>query len=290
MFRGSAHSRPVVLLSGIIFLAFFAARLAAAPRAELWPRWQQHDPASTRRVDHSQWSAFLAAYVVHTHASGINRVRYGAVTATDRQNLRGYLERLQSVPVSHLNREEQLAYWINLYNATTLDIVLEHFPVRSIRDISLSSGFLSTLLGTGPWQTPVLRVEGQQVSLDDIEHRILRPIWRDNRIHYAVNCASLGCPNLPGEAFTAKNAERLLNDGARNYINHPRGVSLEHGDLRVSQIYNWFQEDFQGSEAGVLAHLRQHAEPALREQLDSHSGSISYHYDWSLNDVGSSGM
>lgn len=285
MLSNGFHSRVTLILHGMLFLTLFATSLEAAPRADLWPRWQQYDPASTQRVDHSTWQAFLEAYVVDPHPSGISRVRYGAVAVGDKQRLRKYLEQMQAITVSYLNRQEQLAYWINLYNATTLNIVLEHFPVQSIRDINVSSGFLSKLFGAGPWQAPLLTIEGQPLSLDDIEHRILRPIWRDNRIHYAVNCASLGCPNLQREAFTGSNTERLLNDGARAYINHPRGVSLHNGDLQVSQIYNWFQEDFEGSEQGVLTHLRQHAEPALRQRLEEHAGDISYNYDWSLNDA-----
>ena len=80
-----------------------------------------------------------------------------------------------------------------------------------------------------------------------------------------------------------------MNDGARDYINHPRGVSLKKGDLGLSQIYNWFQEDFAGDERGVLAHLRLYAEPALKKQLDNHEGDIGYGYDWSLNDAARSG-
>lgn len=262
---------------------FLAGTAAAAPQADLWPRWQQHDPAATASIDHTKWEAFLQAFVMPGHPSGINRVRYEDAARTERQELRAYIERLQAVPISRFNRAEQLAYWINLYNAATVNLVLEHFPVASIRDINPSSGFLSGLFGGGPWQRKLLEVESEEISLDDIEHRILRPIWRDNRIHYGVNCASLGCPNLQPEAFTADNAFRLLNEGARAYVNHPRGVSFQDGTLRLSSIYDWFQEDFGGSTRGVLAHLIQYAEPELRERLAGYEGSISYDYDWSLN-------
>jgi hypothetical protein len=275
-----------ILFSAMTFLTFFAADVGAAPRAELWRRWQQHDAADTRTIDHSEWGAFLQAYVVDKHPSGINRVRYNVVTASDRQRLQEYLEQMRAIPISHFNRQEQLAYWINLYNAVTLNLVLEHFPVESIRDINLSRGFLSGLFAGGPWQAKILTVEAETISLDDIEHRILRPIWRDSRIHYAVNCASLGCPNLQTEAFTAENMERLLNEAARAYVNHPRGASIRNGELVLSKIYDWFEEDFGDGTHGVLAHLRQHTEPALRRQLKDYEGSISYDYDWSLNDAG----
>lgn len=94
------------------------------------------------------------------------------------------------------------------------------------------------------------------MSLDDIEHRILRPIWQDNRIHYALNCASLGCPNLAPVAYTAANTEALLERGAREYVNHPRGVSFEHGALVVSSLYLWFKADFGGGKDGIMRHIR----------------------------------
>lgn len=254
----------------------------AAPAAELWPRWQKHDPASTRTIDHSVWQGFLEKYVA-AHPSGVNRFRYGDVAKEDRSALDGYIARLEKLPISGYGRDAQRAYWINLYNALTVKVVLEHFPVKSIKDINLSSGLFGGLFGGGPWKAKLATVEGEKVSLDDIEHRILRPIWQDNRIHYAVNCASIGCPNLQPEAFTAQNAEQLLDRGATEYVNHPRGVAFADGRLRVSSIYDWFQADFGGSSQTVVRHLQKYAKPALRKQLESYSGSLDYHYDWSLN-------
>jgi len=120
------------------------------------------------------------------------------------------------------------------------------------------------------------------VSLDDIEHRILRPIWQDPRVHYAVNCASMGCPNLQPTAFTAANAEELLDRGAREYTSHPRGANLSNGRLTLSSIYDWFSEDF-GGEEGVLDHIASFADPATARQLAEYGGRIRYDYDWSLN-------
>ena len=173
----------------------------AAPEAELWPRWQKHDPASTRTIDHSPWLAFLGKHVAAEHPSGVNRLRYGDVTKTDKGALDGYIARLEKLPISDYGRNAQKAYWINLYNALTVKVVLDHFPVKSIKDINLSSGLFGGLFGGGPWKAKLATVEGGKVSLDDIEHRILRPIWRDNRVHYAVNCASIGCPNLQPRAL-----------------------------------------------------------------------------------------
>ena len=272
VFRGPA-------LAGLL-LAGAAGMLAAAPKADLWERWLAHDPAGTERVDHQPWDRFLKSYVVADHPSGIHKVRYAAVSPPDRRLLQDYLDSLQSVAVSRLNRAEQQAYWINLYNALTVELILDHYPVASITRINPTRA----LLTRGPWDAKLLRIEDTEVSLNDVEHRILRPIWRDPRVHYAVNCASLGCPNLQPEAYTAGNTERLLERGAREYVNHPRGARLERGRLVVSSIYNWFQEDFDGSPQGVLRHLATYAEPALLEALRGQERRISYDYDWALNE------
>lgn len=252
---------------------------AAAPKPDLWARWERHDPSAAARIDYDGWTAFLDKYLVSDHPSGVNRVRYGSVSPEDRLNLGGFLNRLQQVIVTGLNRQEQRAFWINLYNALAVKIVLDHYPVKSIQDIDIS-GFLKN----GPWKAKLLKIEGEEVSLDDIEHRILRPIWKDNRIHYAVNCASIGCPNLQPVPFTSENTDRLLEKGAREYINHPRGARFEgNGRLVVSSIYDWFQEDFEGSRQGVIRHLIRYAEAPLANRLKTFSGDAAYEYDWSLN-------
>jgi hypothetical protein len=207
-------------------------------------------------------------------------LRYGDVTPEDRRRLEAYLDELESVAVSGLNRDEQEAYWINLYNALTVKVILDHYPVSSITKIDLSSGLFSR----GPWDAKLVEIEGESVSLNDVEHRILRPIWKDPRIHYAVNCASLGCPNLQSRVYTSSNLEELLEKGAREYVNHPRGASFEGRRLVLSSIYDWFQEDFGGTEDGVLRHLRRYADPELNGKLANYSGRISYEYDWSLNE------
>ncbi|MDT8443544.1 MAG: DUF547 domain-containing protein [Desulfuromonadales bacterium] len=268
----------LLIILALIFTAPVPAN--AAPSVDLWPRWQTFDATSTVTIDHSAWADFLGRYLITKHPSGINRVRYAAVTPEDKKALQNYLDRMQATPVSTLNRQEQKAYWINLYNALTVKIILDHYPVKSIRDIDISPGWFSD----GPWDAKLLTIEGENLSLNDIEHRILRPIWQDNRIHYAVNCASLGCPNLQPQPFTAKNLEELLEQAARGYINHPRGVRVDGEKIVVSSIFDWFQVDFGGSQAGVLEHLRQYADPALSERLKGRSAIDDYDYDWQLND------
>jgi hypothetical protein len=260
-------------------LAITITETHAAPRADLWPRWEKHDAASTQRIDHGAWNAFLKRYLVAPHPSGINRVRYASVAPEDRKALRSYLDKLQSVSISSYNRAEQRACWINLYNALTIDVVLSHYPVESIRDIGISPGLFSR----GPWDAKLLVIEDEKLSLNDIEHRILRPIWRDPRLHYAVNCASLGCPNLQPEAYTAENTETLLEKGAREYINHPRGLAIRNGRLTVSSIYDWFKEDFGVNREALMQHWLRYADKNLVEALKNHRGGVSHSYDWSLN-------
>jgi hypothetical protein len=235
---------------------------AAAPSPDLWPRWQANQPASTLTIDHSPWDKLLKKYLVTNHPSGINRFRYRDVSPEDRKSLAEYLGHMQQVMVSSLNQKEQQVYWINLYNALTVQVILDHYPVKSIMDINISPGLFSR----GPWDAKLLKIEGEEVSLNDIEHRILRPIHHDNRLHYALNCASLGCPNLQPTAYTTANLEHLLVQGATEYINHPRGVREVDGKLQVSSIYKWFQVDFGDSEQGVIRHLLQYLDQARKTQ------------------------
>lgn len=257
-----------------------ATATLAAPSADLWPRWSEHDPASEATIDHGAWTRWLERFR-QVDQAGVARVDYAAAKRAGRSALGDYIDRLAAVAISDYNRDQQFAYWINLYNALTVDVVLEHYPVASIRDIDISPGLFSD----GPWGAELVAVEGVALTLDDIEHRILRPIWEDPRIHYAVNCASVGCPDLRGRAFTAAQADAMLTAGARDYINDPRGAAVVEGELVVSSIYEWFQADFGGTEQGVIDHLRRYAEPGLGERLAGRTGYDDDRYDWSLNDV-----
>jgi len=276
----STKALPLVIL--LLLLVFISGPAAAygAPAAKLWPRWLSHNADSRILVDHADWNLILQHYVDANHPSGINRFKYSSVSPEDRQGLKDYLRKMQEVHVSDLNRNEQKAYWINLYNALTVAVILDHYPVQSIRDIDISPGIFSN----GPWDAELLTIEGEKLSLNDIEHRILRPVWQDNRIHYAVNCASLGCPNLQPVAFTSQNLEMLLEKTARDFINHPRGVAFLADRLRVSSIYFWFQADFGGSEKGIIKHLRLYLSPENLKKLDGVQKKMSQQYDWNLNE------
>ncbi|GGJ01681.1 DUF547 domain-containing protein [Neoroseomonas lacus] len=218
---------------------------------------------------------------------GIARVDYAAWKG-DRNalaSLHAWIAGAATSQPSAMPRAEAFAFWTNLYNALTLSVVLDRYPVGSIRDIHSTGVPFDPRQFFGPWRTRLVTVEGRRMSLDDIEHGTMRPTYRDPRLHYAVNCASLGCPNLRPRAWRAATLEADLDEAARAYINHPRGVGvLSDGRLRVSSIYHWFREDFGDSEAGVLAHLARYAAPALAARL--HGARIAGHdYDWTLNDV-----
>ena len=270
----------MALLLAVCMIGIGPWPLAAAPKAVLWERWSAHDSASTNSIDHSAYADFLARNVT-TGSDGVNLIPYGRVTPADRSILDRYIEDLSALPISRYARAEQMAYWINLYNALTLQVVLEHYPVRSIRDIDISPGLFSS----GPWGKKLLMIEGETVSLDDIEHQILRPIWKDPRIHYAVNCASIGCPNLQPEPFAAETLDRQLDDAAKDFVNHPRGVEISEGRIRTSSIYAWFEEDFGGNDRGVIAHLKAFARPALAMKLERLDAIDDHDYDWRLNDA-----
>ncbi len=270
------------IFTSLLFLTLFACfppGLSAAPKSELWRYWQDHNAASGRRIDHTRWGLFLNRYLDTLHPSGIYRLKYAAVTERDKAVLGKYLSDLATVRVTQLNRSEQLAFWVNLYNALTVQVVLDHFPVSSIRAIDISPG----LFRRGPWDAKLIRIEGLHLSLNDIEHRILRPIWQDPRLHYVLNCASLGCPNLPEAPVSAGNSEELLEQSAQRFINHARGVHFTAGRLTLSSIYDWYKEDFGNSRGELIKHLQGYAHPDLANKLKKYRGSVNYRYDWQLN-------
>lgn len=271
--------RTLLLFSVVaisIAVTLFQSPALAAPGDDLWDFWDESNAASQLVVDHSRWTAFLGKYV-HASDSGINTFAYSSVVPADHDALQAYIARLASTDPRRLRKDEQLAYWINLYNALTVDVVLNNPKDKSIKKMGRG------LFSSGPWDDELVSIVGESLTLNDIEHRILRPIWQDHRIHYAVNCASVGCPNLATQAYTADNVNQLLSDGERDYVNHHRGVHFdEDGRLTLSKIYQWYGSDFANDERGVLDYLGQHHE-VLATELAAYSGDVRYNYDWSLN-------
>jgi len=229
----------------------------------------------------------LGRYLV-AGQDGVARVRYAAwkANAADRAALEAWITAAQALRPSAMPRAEAYAFWANLYNAVTLKVILDHHPVRSIRDIRSTGVPFDPRQFNGPWRTRLVTVEGRAMSLDDIEHGTMRPTFRDPRVHYAVNCASIGCPNLRPRAWRAATLEAELEDAARAFVNHPRGAAFRpDGGLRVSSIYRWFREDFGNSDQGVIEHLRRYANADLAPRLASVTRVAEDAYDWSLNDA-----
>lgn len=267
----------VVVVGAALFSGM--AKANAAPADD----FSKSAKGSAVTVDHSAWDKLLKSFVV-PGSDGVNRIAYAKFKSTSHAELKRYIAVLEAVDVDGLDRPEQFAFWSNLYNAKTIDVILDKYPVKSIKDINLGGGLLTLVTG-GPWKAKIMKVKGRELSLDDIEHGILRPVFKDPRVHYAVNCASFGCPNLADEALTGAKLEAQLDAGAKAYVNHPRGVRVEGGKVKASSIYSWFQADFGGSEKGVLDHLRKYAAPELKAKLDAATGIADYDYDWSLNDA-----
>ena len=255
----------------------WAVSLLAAPSAQLVSDfWLQNNPQSVKTIDNTAWAEFLKKYV-STNKEGVNVIDYGKVTGADKIKLNKYIKQLEHTKITDYNRCVQLAYWINLYNAATVKLVLDHYPVESIRDIRKG------LLGSGgPWQEKLLVVEGKRLSLNDIEHGILRPIYKSPLIHYAVNCASFSCPNLAKKPYSCEEGAAMLEQAAKDYVNSPRGVGIAPTGLKVSRIYDWYQSDFGDSKAGVLQHIQKYLSPEKKQKVGDKQVE-SYQYNWKLN-------
>lgn len=273
---------------GRVLALLIAATLATGTafgqaKSKLERVWAASDESNSARIEHGLWQEILSGYL-RVRESGTNRFDYSMLKSNvkDTEKLVAYVDALQGVDPRKFSKAEQKAYWINFYNALTVKIVLEAYPVDSIRDIR--KNWLTGLIFPGPWNDVRAKVAGEDMTLDTIESGILRPIWQDARIHYALNCASIGCPDLLPTAFTADNTEAQLEAGARGYVNDTRGVDFVDDDfIVVSSIYDWYQEDFGDSEEAVVKHLARYAEEDLAKRLSTFEGSLDYEYDWNLN-------
>jgi hypothetical protein len=232
-----------------------------------------------REPSYAPWDALLQRYT-RLGKDGVMRVDYQSFKASGHASLKAFLNEMQAVRPETLSRRAQFAFWANLYNAKTVDVILQHYPVKSIKNIRLGGG---GLFGSGPWGAKLMEVSGQKLSLDDVEHTIMRPIFKDARVHYAVNCASISCPDLQPRSFTSNNLENMLNKGARDYINHPRGVAVQGSSLKLSSIYKWYAGDFGGAR-GLIPHFAKYAAPELAAVLKTNPAIVGYDYDWNLND------
>ena len=272
--------RPLVAGLGLLLFMLAYASGHAGPPADLWPRWLAHDPRSTSKIDHSAWGEFLVRFL-RIGEDGVHRIAYGAVTPSDRARLERYISQMAEVHISKHNRAEQMAFWINLYNALVVRLVVDHYPIASIRDIGSRTG----APGAGPWRQELVEVEGVPLSLHDIANRILRPIWRDPRVHYALSCGAVDCPSLQPQPFEADQLERDLSDAAMDYINHSRCIRIDGDQLGLPSLFRWYRDDFGGSERDVINHLMAYAEPSLAMKLQQFDHISDDGFDWRLNDA-----
>jgi hypothetical protein len=203
--------------------------------------------------------------------------------AQDRAALKSYLAALSAVPESEFRswtRAPQMAFLINAYNAFTVEKVLTRYPdIRSIWDFGKIFG--------NPFKDRFFTLLGRQASLDVIEHELLRPVYKDARVHYAVNCASIGCPMLREEAYVAARLDAQLDEQTARFLSDRSRNRLGGGRLEVSKIFDWFKEDFEPRERYFLRHAELLADDPQHLKLiaDGKAPLVFLDYDWSLNDV-----
>lgn len=263
------------LLIGLVVLTSTAH---ASFRKNLWPIWEINNAMSTAVISHEDWQTFLTKRVI-TNEENINLVDYAHITNEDYNLLKNYIENMAKIAINNYNRDEQLAFWINLYNALTVRIIADYYPVSSIEEINISPGLFST----GPWKKKIITVNNIPLSLDEIENRIIRPIWHDERILYALNNGSIGAANLAQKAYQGATLNQDLNNAAIEYVNSLRGAQVIEGALIVSKIYDWYMDEFGGTKQAVLLHLKKYAKEPLSSQLKHVNNIDSFIYNWHLN-------
>lgn len=239
---------------------------------------------------YAAWDALLKKHVRWLPDGKQSRANYKGFAA-DRAALKAVLDSFSAVPKATFDgwsRPQQMAFLINAYNAFTVELILTRYPdLKSIKD-------LGSIIQS-PWKKRFFTLLGEQRHLDWIEHEQLRPRYNEPRVHAAVNCASIGCPALRDEAFTAANLEAQLEDGMRRFMGDRTRNRVKGDKVEVSSIFKWFGEDFEKGHGGFNAVqdvFAKYAEllsdvPAEQAALKARSLAVSHlDYDWSLNDAG----
>ncbi|MCP4402063.1 MAG: DUF547 domain-containing protein [bacterium] len=219
-------------------------------------------------VDHSLFSELLQNYV----KDGL--VNYKEMK-NEEQKLDRYLDLLNNTNPDKLGRDEQFAFFMNAYNAYTIKLILENYPVKSIKDTG-------SLLKS-PWKINFAKIGGQTMTLDDVEHKILRPRFKDARVHFAINCAAQDCPPLYPDAFEGAKVDEQLERNARAFLNNPEKNYLDGNTLYVTRLFKWFGGDFNDDPFGYVL---QFAEGEFKAQLEAKKDKIKVKflgYDWTLN-------
>jgi hypothetical protein len=227
--------------------------------------------------DHSEFDRVLKAFV-----DDRGLVDYNAISRDS--GFEEYMQGLKTVKLNELSRNGQLALWLNAYNAVTIDKVIKLKPKKSVRETLIPGVWTSTKFFT----TKEHLVAGRQLSQDDIEHEILRKVFKDPRIHFAIVCASSSCPPLARFAFTAENVQTKLEEETRKYINSTRGTRIDYAEntLYLSKIFDWFEGDFISTSGSVLEFIKPYLDKEAVAFLQRGPKFTYIHYDWALNAKG----
>ena len=240
---------------------------------------------------HAAWTTLLRKHVVLLRGGQASQLRYAAM-AVERSALKAYLAQLSAVPTTAFEaftKPQQMAFLINAYNAFTVELILTRYPqLESIRDLG---GVFSK-----PWSIRNVPLLGRVMTVDEVEHDTLRARGRydDPRIHFAVNCASVGCPMLREEAFVAERLDTQLDEQAARFMADRSRNRYAAGKLEVSRIFDWYGKDFALGHKGVASlqdFMARHADlladsPADRERIRGKAAPLSFlEYDWKLNDA-----
>ncbi|MBK6995912.1 MAG: DUF547 domain-containing protein [Lewinellaceae bacterium] len=228
--------------------------------------------STAKPVTHEIWNDLLKKHVA---ADGF--VHYKGFIQ-DSAKLNDYLRLLESAHPSDTGwtRQEQMAYWINAYNAYTVQLIVRNYPTKSIKDIKRGIAFVNSV-----WDIKFIKIQKYTYDLNNIEHNILRPVFKDARIHAAVNCASYSCPKLLNEAYTAQDLESQLDKSMRSFVNDPLRNQITAEKARISEIFKWFKGDFERDAGSVREYLNRYSKVKLTDKTD-----ISHlDYQWSLNEA-----
>lgn len=275
---------------GLILFAFLASPSFANPNFEdpsfedqsiamttaaEGDRWSAHDAASTMEVDHRPLTQILT--LINVKERNKVKLAYSRLSGRALDYVKAYISLLESVPVSKLNRNEQLAYWLNLHNISVIKLIAEqrngHKKVKSYRRTPASPGKL--------WLEKGITVEGQALSLQDIEQTILLKQWSDPDTLYGIFYGVQGSSAIGKTAFSGATVNARLDTLAKDFINSERHVQSKRKGLEISSIYDWNKAlVFNGEDAAILAHLREHAEPRLRSRLASSPKIAKYRFNW----------
>ncbi|MBD3246231.1 MAG: DUF547 domain-containing protein [Candidatus Omnitrophica bacterium] len=229
-----------------------------------------------------RYSALLSEHVKN------GMVDYAQICADFR--LDEYLRMLNAADPEEIETENgRLAFWINVYNAYTLKVICDHYPLSSINELHRGGLIVGSIFGTTVWDEKLVRVNGRKITLNHVEHKIIRPRFNDPRIHFALVCAAKGCPPLRSRAYTGERLDAQLNDQGARFLSNPEknAFDAERKVARVSKIFAWFREDFGGTKAALLEYLARFLpeETAVSMRNEPRRWRIRYTpYDWSLNE------